>query len=419
MWTTRSISLRRILSSACWALRSIRRLSVRVLYSPSVCWLRSLVSKKVLFSCCFLCLLSFSLVFGIDKVYADDGTATPEPTLESLIKTPTPKPTLNTSCHGIPQGWGTVTPYAAWSERCYQCLPLPTMSGAITPTPDLLAPTATATLPALTYWIELTNPVQSHIQPDQDYSTTGNYAELEVYSVSGSYTKIHLINNNTWFLTPYYWDQWTKTNVILHTQICNYSWDRIVMTADDGTVNTIAKDTCQDIKYKEQAKDSQVWSWTGYIEIFGASTKETNLVMYMRNYAEGTRDSTFFSSWNYHMGNLIPPTPTPSGSICDKVQSKEEGQASEDTGLFSLPDIKVGVGSCNQYFGWTIGLSWVANLSQNVGVNIPESLTIPGIIICIKPIYFGELNLFGLTVNLDIIAVVMGVVVLLRIILRS
>lgn len=73
---------------------------------------------------------------------------TPTATFHPYFSTPTAAPTVDTSCQGgLPVGWGSVTPDAAWLSYCRSCVNQGLTQGAMTATATASnTPTMTATL---------------------------------------------------------------------------------------------------------------------------------------------------------------------------------------------------------------------------------------------------------------------------------
>lgn len=106
------------------------------------------------------------------------------------------------------------------------------------------------------------------------------------------------------------------------------------------------------------------------------------------------------------------PTPMPGPSYCDAV---DDGGGGGDLESW-LPQILVAQGSCMEISGWTLDVS-VLNLIP--GIDDLEDVTLPGFQLCVNPIQFGNVHLFGVTVDLDVIAFAMAGLVIIRILLRS
>jgi hypothetical protein len=104
----------------------------------------------------------------------------------------------------------------------------------------------------------------------------------------------------------------------------------------------------------------------------------------------------------------------PGTGYCDVVQPSRD----DPIGI-GLPGPVIGPKSCLQIGGWTIGLTWLSTLAELAGIENPQSYTVPGFIICLRPIVFGDVNLFGQQVSLDFIAAVMAGVAGIRLMMRS
>jgi hypothetical protein len=107
-----------------------------------------------------------------------------------------------------------------------------------------------------------------------------------------------------------------------------------------------------------------------------------------------------------------PATATPVADYCASVDGYEPG---EEIGL-ELPMPIIGPATCFGVDEITLGLS-LLNLIP--GIDDMDDVTFPGMQVCARAIEFGDLQLFGLLVNLDVIAALMAGVFLFRLALRS
>jgi hypothetical protein len=104
------------------------------------------------------------------------------------------------------------------------------------------------------------------------------------------------------------------------------------------------------------------------------------------------------------------PTPGPGLGYCSNVNGTAQNKAT-DLGI-TLPGVLVGPGTCNTYGGYTIGLSWVSAIGELVGVSVPASIGMPGITLCVKPVRFDNLNIFNMTIDLNLLAQILAAVAL-------
>jgi hypothetical protein len=98
------------------------------------------------------------------------------------------------------------------------------------------------------------------------------------------------------------------------------------------------------------------------------------------------------------------PTPTPGPGYCQNI---DDGNTEVPTFPFMF---YTGQATCLSIGGWSISLTWL----QVFFPQVPESVTLPGIEFCFLPIIFGNLQIFGLSINLDLLAQAMAAVLLFR-----
>jgi len=108
------------------------------------------------------------------------------------------------------------------------------------------------------------------------------------------------------------------------------------------------------------------------------------------------------------------PLPTPTGTqIADSDYCAvviPDSEVEQD-----LPIPRIGDPVCASLGGFGIGMAWFNTL---FGTSVND-LVIPGIEFCFIPIEFGDLNLFGIEIDMDLIALGMASILIFRIILRS
>jgi hypothetical protein len=105
-------------------------------------------------------------------------------------------------------------------------------------------------------------------------------------------------------------------------------------------------------------------------------------------------------------------TPTPGLSYCAVV----DGTVSSSVDMSGLPNIMLGPAQCISFGPYTIGLSalnWLPGLSGITDISLPQTQ------ICFREIYFGSVNLFGVSINLDLISSVITGILALRWLFRS
>jgi hypothetical protein len=95
-----------------------------------------------------------------------------------------------------------------------------------------------------------------------------------------------------------------------------------------------------------------------------------------------------------------PVTVTPVVTYCQRVNGGESTNGQE-VGM-QLPIPIVGPADCTNIGGWSIDTSWLTSVSEFVGIDgVPETLQAPGFTLCTRELRFGNLDLFGLVINID------------------
>lgn len=415
---------------------------------------RMLRRRRLLLFC--MCLFTSLLVSGISPVSADEGD-TPTATFEPLWPTQTPAPTQVSSCPvGQPAGMYTVTPDSQWLSQCLPC---------ITQTPYYQWPTSTITPFATDFpWVtpstgtpEVTptggilpiTPQPTFENPTDIYM--GGYSGYKVYLGqiqsfdTGGHTTIYdqpsvefsIITGSD---VPSQVTTTWQTNIYLNSSsdcigsdstywfAVDNAGSSVPVTAwFDGVEYTVAAGQTQRVTYATGKPPLSIHatvsiSYPGYGHptnpqkagvIFGTSINAWG--------GCGTNHglSGTFSWTGGIVGNeptaTVTPTVTPTpDSYCNVVHSQA---GSSDETAFQLPTIRVGSSTCLPLGNFDIPMSWVSNILS--GMNIPESIHVPGITLCFKQILFGDVNLFGLQIDLDLLAIIMSAIVTLRLVTRS
>lgn len=408
-------------------------------YLRSACSAYILMLIRLLLLLCCIFLLTFSPVLGIDHASAQDPTSTdtpsdtPTPTNAPIFTDPTLVPTGHYVCTGNqPIGWGTVTPDPYWLMQCGMCI-TPDSSDFfgdnpfdITSTPDPnITPTVTPTITA-TPQNDLLDaalrvggmPVPIEIPTNEFRTTTSDlltYGQIGGINITDTAPQYTPITGSIKLEIAY--------NLVDHVGTTYGEGIKLIVFPPNSSglvLNCISGSCSSFIDTDSQAK--QVWIVN---TISGGSGTETLIFefSYAPKYGhsigfmfqiDAGKGSTFSGTYTYTgQGSeffTIDPTPTPVYSDCSTVDPAD-GSSGDDDG-FSLPDIGLGWGRCLTLGGWNIGLEW----AQAFIPTLPDGWEVPGIEICFVPIEFGSLNLFGLGVDLDLIAAVMAGVLIIRII---
>lgn len=366
-------------------------------------------------------------------------TETPTPPNSPIFVTNTPAPAQNTGCNGQPQGWGTITPNAYWLDKCYACITrtpyyfFPTLTPAPWETPATPLPTNTGqpTITPTPNWGLFT--ISSYTGIDNWIQGTDYPLSLVNWSYSNRpvpWIKTDMNTSNEGGTTFKYTLRFVG-NGNFANGTNEEGWKVVVRNPNDRVTSGVGSGSLSGFTFSRTGYgENSSWLWMSQnggnytydgtlvitskcnvtncyqvqVDLWPASLTGGNNA-YMHNYW-----------WQGEINPYIPtPTPNPNAnSICNTVNG---GTTVDDSGNFGLPEIEIGWARCVQIGGWVIPLGWIENLIPNL--NLGESFQIPGIQFCFKPIYFGSLTVFGLSIDLDFIAVVMAGALLFRIIFRS
>ena len=402
-----------------YSLKHLERLSRSVLaslrYTP--------VRKRRVYLLYCSCLLTYLLVLGIKpgQVYAQEDT--PTPTNQPIYVTPVPE-VEDFTCPGTqPQGWGEVTPSAYWNLNCGQC---------VTPVSNYVWPTLDPEIwgtPVPTEIVNITNYEGVYMDyqnvvfpPDelQRYETVnGLFGYLgrgwKTYSSTSHemYTaamKIHYGGNST-----------GSYGFTFRIKAYNYT------TNDDLVYMTVERDGfIQGVYPVSPGQSVELDVVTGTFP--GTWDYEAILTVYTEDDRDGGAYDVYITTetiapagarldsvieFMYQQHIWVDPVEE-IDSYCSSVQAEGTGtEGDEDT--FQLPGINIGVADCVTVAGITVPLDWTDTLFGTGW----EDWNLPGMQICFTPIDFGTLTLFGITIDLDLIALGMAGVVLIRLITRS
>jgi hypothetical protein len=131
------------------------------------------------------------------------------------------------------------------------------------------------------------------------------------------------------------------------------------------------------------------------------------------NFCSGTVEIQSVALIGWGVDGAAEPTPTPVVvDYCGTVNG-EFGSSSE-LGI-SLPQFGIGSSTCYGISEIVLPTS-IINFFPSINI---DDVTIPGIELCFVEISFGELDLFGVTVNLDSIANLLAAALIIRWLLRS
>lgn len=431
---------------------------------------------KVLFSALFISLLIFLPILGINSVYAQDPTFTP--TWQPLFPTSTPRPTINSICpEGQPIGWGTVTPSFKWNQYCSNCIIYPTADWSNIPTVDLdpfefwhggycssneeVDGCQTRDNSGLECWCPL-----EYLYPDGTPTPTG------LYNPYPNGTPTPQTSNNYYLgqkitLGSITWNYLNKAGFITKSVGTYPSWNecgagyqvgRYVLY--DYSFDWVAGDTALDSSFWDnmQYYDGtniryMYWARDHYISIPGVGTVDNVVIgtmltdngVFYNGFGRRVVNGSSRTDWyradyksnltrgviDYHpicygIAPTATPYPTPQmtptintgADYCAEVEA-EPSTEEEEIGI-SLPTPIYGEGQCVIIGNFSIDLGWLSSIFPTLFTyGVPDELGVPGFQICVRPISFGNINLFGLLVNVDYFILVGSLVMVLRWILRS
>lgn len=419
--------------------------------------LRSVYSRftpyriKQFFLRCFLFLLILFPVSGINPVYAQTPTDTPVPTATptySPIFNPVTPTQINVECPGSqPIGWGTVTPAPIWSMYCQKCVtpipggwnwgenPLnqieyqPTNFYGWTPTPITDNPTP---IPTPTQNFVDLDTIHMHgvenlenIIEGQPFLTGANDVRYNAMHLD-SYRTIQVPSNYPGVLTKYY-VQFDGTFAAVGQGSSTYTGTLALKIYCDTN-------ECH-IKHNGNTIDltnGQSYTiWTGSLILNQGGVLQTGVIdleisfistnnSYRHLDIELTKNaywlfdhntySTMFT-WDYEPISLEPE---PIDSYCSEVLPNQDTPGLGDPGSFELPTPGIGQSTCFTFLNLTIPLAWLSPAWPDA-----HDIGLPGWNFCFMPIHFGNLSMFGLSIDLDLIAMAIGAIVLIRLITRS
>lgn len=357
---------------------------------------------------------------------------TTTPTFHPLFPTSTPPAPGDYTCPGYqPIGAGTVTPAADWLLKCAQCITpisrytwptapvIPTTSwdfGTATP-----VPTATST-PTGTYPPVVDPPIENQMysrpvvnQVNISIPQLGQYPRIfgveRVFQIDSFWVKsgyggrIEIkFQTNAWLNELGYEVEIIESDVPslpvgLKFEIGHTFPIARNFTILEGVGNTTLYNRRFEIKYNITIKGKNSSGMTSvivrdWVEMNGYQAANT-----------GHSETTWFLDG-------VPVIPPPIVSDCSTIPSIIPDDPNDPN--FKLPYVSVGDGVGTTVGGWHISTSWL----QVFFPNAPDSVTFPGIEFIFAPIEFGSLNLFGISIDLDFMAMAMAGVLMFKVITR-
>ena len=395
----------------------------------------------------FSCLLTLLVLSGNKPVFGQDPTNTPTPTpsptatFRPLFRTPTPR-VEDFTCPGYqPNGWGVATPSTYWLMNCMQCVtPVSDYDWGDnpfgTPTPGSIVLTPTPETPTIT-------PIPYNIG---EVSHDDNLVNLVAgVTYEGSNTK-EANNATKWTftfdkrpdqtgLTTKYYSEYnglidfkgagpiyagqTSAKIIgyCYEETCKITHNNIITTLGYSSSYIFYTTESWNPQYDTQISIPLI---EFELEITEHSTSSSGFIFRMQNAGSSWGGSSYISTFDHLMlfDNQplgLEPTPTPPpGSYCSNVEETNQGAEFGDDNYFKMPVPYIGDDSCFFVPNITIPLSWLSAVWPEA-----QDLFLPGFQFCSVPVYFGTLTMFGLNIDLDLIAILIGFTYLIRLTTRS
>lgn len=404
----------------CLQLRSTQKLlaSVYVLFLGLPVFTLRKNLRQCLLGCfsllfCFLCL-------GISDVYAD-----PTPTWEPLFVTPTPRPSYSYDCPPgqNPYGWGEVTPNPVWSFRCMKCVtPIPSDSfgenplGTAVPT---IAPTPSWQNPDLNvyfrYWGDVLHEpappdtpftIDTNTSLDFLFFADGNrfYGDhpnavykigFELNSIIDHQNSYNMGLTNRTELTFHCGAEYCRMYDENHSLIYDLGYNQHVHEyLDPNPSGEQTKITKYDVEFQNKLSSDQSFDVSAYTT-YDWTWVRTYYQFYWSN----------FTVWNQ---------PVNPGTYCGQVNGGESGGLTDEQIFSWIP--RVGEATCITIGGFGFDFGFLRTLLPYLTIEDPY---VPGTQLCFKPIIFGNLMIFGMSIDMDLLAISMMGVTLIRIISRS
>lgn len=466
MWLLSGILL--ILLLLCLRPLSILRRWAAVL-SSRWDWSVFILKKSLLLCCRFcFCLLICLPLFGTRSVFAQTetppaptetsvfGTNTPipptiwaptvfptnlptlTPTFHPLFPTSTPRPPGDNTCPGYqPIGAGIVTPNVAWLLKCAQCItpisrytwptakPIATTNwdyGTPTPVPAATATPTNSPLTIRANILGVTTAIAQQVELQRPMTTTANNMGVSGYAISGIPMKygVHEIGHidSYRFAGP---GAPEKLNIILGAG--NYASNGIDIEVIESNISSLP------VGIYHYAQNSHV-HYLIHLRSAGVTYTDINweikynvTILGLTLSGSGSQSFSQYDNLTYNTtvtGNTkvtwypggVPVIPPPITSDCSTIPVQSINDPNDPN--FKLPYIGVGEGSCTGIPAITIGTSWL----QLFFSSAPDSLSFGGVQFCFAPISFGSLNIFGIPIDLDLMAMVMAGVLMFKVITR-
>jgi hypothetical protein len=305
-------------------------------------------------------------------------TVTPVSTEFWQYNTPTLIPGSYDCPDGYPDGWGTVTPNSVWNLLCGQCIgggdPYPTLTPAPTATGG---PTPTA-IPESVYYIDSEYYVYGCVYPEHARGEVDAYTMICSIENSGS-----VVNYYGWFEEVVEVGDTPSFRVFTDVDAPD-PWFYLYAMGEGGSPQY---ELCGGANCMDNCNPPDGCTF---------SISPGTMIDGIRIYSSGTWHPGPKNLWvnavyAYGVAGEEPtPTATPADSYCYQVDGSEESAS----------------------FGWS-GLTFGSESCLDIGPY--EPLEIPHLAhICFIPFGMGSLDIFGVTVLLDVVLVVLAAILAIR-----
>lgn len=384
------------------ALRSLRYILMRT-------WL--------VFACCFLSLLSWSLTSEISTAHGQTPvpTETPTPTSEPMFHSSTQTSTLPAVCldSGLPSGWGTITPSWNWSLNCGKCVVPATPTpgpGSIyykSPTPGpTITPSPTAVSIALTGKIDgnaILEKVPWTVNKAPIDWGSGTAVTWQFDGGAGVGTrKVGLEYLVDYYMTyesggwqnDIYLDIFnTGPSLVTVEFLSGWRAGQVQTINSGGHYNVMVWH--QQATTKVEIRDRFNISWSGDVTNYDVQVK------YYAYSAYSNGNTKIQGNTTWYKNGYVMPTPTPGVSYCNVVDGYNPGDPALDGPIGDLPVFMIGWARCVQLGPLTLDLGWIPGREL---LGLPEGISWSGVRICFRPLQFGKVRFFSMEVDLDLMA---------------
>lgn len=391
------LGLRQVLRT--WLLLSLRQLLL---------WRYTrIVIKLGVFCFCGL-LLFFTPTL---ETKAQEATLTPTENWVPLYPTSTPAPLTNYDCGDIPEEYGQVTPDLTWWMNCSECnqvwnstlTPSVPISGTLVP---MATPTVGPTPTNYDWYFEYPQNTANYIKSFvwNPYHLSTNYIaektlNVDVEKLYGVYAP------QTSFPVYLEWDVSGTETKPYTGEIIFTGWMKV--TLNGVSIHTVTIPNC---KFPQASLSGSQVFYTDDTVVHpnGWVSPNSKFDLYVGYYCGGGDDATISGTLTASMSPITPeatPTSTPYVTDCGDLGDSQGGGLTEND-YFQLPTILQGTAQCTGLAEFTLDLD-VLNLLPGMDL---EDIYFPGLMVCAVPISFGELKIFGNTIDLDLLAYSMSAI---------